>query len=686
VISPSEADTCLDRARSEVKRWGGSEASLTHLAAVLAVRWGSEFEAVFGADGQEQVHALLTNQRYIGTEQDIGALLANPDYDEKTLLVALRDRLAPEIADLPGQEAVEHASAAPDDGEAAEQSEVDGSESTPAESSGPGTTAGRLPQVVSLIAPRDDVVHRDREIETIAVALTRREPRIVALLGERGSGRRAIMHGVAALLAGLAEPLPVARLRQDPTGGAARNLARALSTIKEPMVLVLEDFEALSRLDSPSASGEVLELVRAAQYHPYVRLVLVLRPRSVSRLETLAGTVADNLVRVNVSSLAEGAVRQVVDAHFAAIADHYGVSINTAVVDAACRPATSADVLAHPALALDRLDKVAARRRLLGGGEALPDDVENGADYTPVMPSAGELAEQLSARVKGQDAAIKIVAERLALTRARLDLRPERPDGVFLFVGPTGVGKTELAREISRCVFGSTANLIRLDMSEYSQDFAVTRLFGPPPGYVGATEPENWLTTRIAAMPQCVLLLDEIEKAHPSIWNSFLQVFDAGRLTDSRGLTADFSTVIIVMTSNLGAVQAGKSVGFTPSDDPNERRARRQLDAVKDQLAPELVNRLDEIVPFDPLSQDAIAAIAQTELTSAIDRLNKVGWQVECEPGVARYLADTGYDPNYGARHLQRNLERLFLMPLSRQSARSVRVIPDGEGIVISEI
>jgi ATP-dependent Clp protease ATP-binding subunit ClpA len=218
-------------------------------------------------------------------------------------------------------------------------------------------------------------------------------------------------------------------------------------------------------------------------------------------------------------------------------------------------------------------------------------------------------------------------------------------------------------------------------MSEYAHDWAVSRLVGPMPGYVGSTEPETWLTTRIAQMPECVLLLDEIEKAHPTVWNTFLQVFDAGRLTDSRGTIADFSSAVIVMTSNIGAAGASAPpLGFATTDGGVKLAVERVTRAVKEVMAPELVNRIDEIVVFDPLSIEAIQELAARELARVRHRLAELGWLVHYTDEVVEYLVKTGYDPAYGARHLQRNIERMFLGLIAESQSRRVSIsLADGE-------
>jgi ATP-dependent Clp protease ATP-binding subunit ClpA len=240
-------------------------------------------------------------------------------------------------------------------------------------------------------------------------------------------------------------------------------------------------------------------------------------------------------------------------------------------------------------------------------------------------------------------------------------------------IGPTGVGKTQLAKELAAAEYGGHDRMIRLDMSEYSHDWAISRIAGPAPGYVGSTEPESWLTTKVAAMPRCLILLDEIEKAHPRVWNLFLQVFDAGRLTDGRGTTADFAETVIVMTSNLGIQEAkSRTIGFGES--VGQVDETRLLAAVKDRMAPELLGRVDQIIVFKALGLDAIEEIARTELTAVLTRLAAAGWAVTLAPDVAPWLARTGYDPAFGARHLQRNLERELLSQLADAPTRSLRI------------
>jgi ATP-dependent Clp protease ATP-binding subunit ClpA len=389
----------------------------------------------------------------------------------------------------------------------------------------------------------------------------------------------------------------------------------------------------------------------------------------------------EQLAPIQLAGLSDSAVRTVVQRVVPDIESRHRVTISEPLRSFACLPARSTDVAVHPGLAIDRLDAAASHASVLGRPEAGSADLLGVASHTSQVMRVRDIENVLSQRVRGQPGAVRSVAARLALTLAGLDLRPERPDGVFLFVGPTGVGKTELARAASVSLYGAEDRLIRLDMSEYAHDWAVSRLVGPMPGYVGSTEPETWLTTRIAQMPECVLLLDEIEKAHPTVWNTFLQVFDAGRLTDSRGTIADFSSAVIVMTSNIGAAGASAPpLGFATTDGGVKLAVERVTRAVKEVMAPELVNRIDEIVVFDPLSIEAIQEIAARELARVRHRLAELGWLVHYTDEVVEYLVKTGYDPAYGARHLQRNIERMFLGLIAESQSRRVSIsLADGE-------
>ena len=259
------------------------------------------------------------------------------------------------------------------------------------------------------------------------------------------------------------------------------------------------------------------------------------------------------------------------------------------------------------------------------------------------------LRETLASRVVGQDEAVRQVAE--AVVRGRTGVNdPRRPLAVFFFLGPTGVGKTELARALAASVYDSEDALVRLDMSEFQERHTVSRLVGSPPGYVGYGE-GGQLTEPVRRRPYALLLLDEVEKAHPDVWNVFLQLFDDGRLTDGQGRTVNFRNTIVVMTSNVGSREA---VLAGPDADP----VAISLAVLHQTFRPEFLNRLDEILVFRPLSADAMRAIVDLRLGELQDRLRAEGVELRISPAARRWLAEHGYEPAYGARPLNRLLRR----------------------------
>jgi ATP-dependent Clp protease ATP-binding subunit ClpC len=275
----------------------------------------------------------------------------------------------------------------------------------------------------------------------------------------------------------------------------------------------------------------------------------------------------------------------------------------------------------------------------------------------------GTLEEDLHQRVVGQHAAVQAVSETIRHARAGL-AEPDRPLGSFLFMGPTGVGKTELAKTLTERLFATEKALVRIDMSEYREPHTVARLIGSPPGYVGYGD-GGQLTEPVRRRPYSVVLLDEIEKAHPEVWNVLLQVLDDGRLTDGEGRTVDFTNTVVVMTSNLGAGQAKRPIGFaageTEADDDRIRAAAKRA------FLPEFLNRIDEVVVFEPLTPDQVQSIGALICAQIAERLRQErGVELEVAPELIARLATEGFDPEFGARPLKRHLRRTLERELTR--------------------
>ena len=271
------------------------------------------------------------------------------------------------------------------------------------------------------------------------------------------------------------------------------------------------------------------------------------------------------------------------------------------------------------------------------------------------------MRQELKSNIIAQDAAVDKLVN--AIQRSRVGLKdPNRPIGTFMFLGPTGVGKTYLAKKLAEHMFGSTDALIRIDMSEYMEKFTVSRLVGAPPGYVGYEE-GGMLTEKVRRKPYSIVLLDEIEKAHADVFNLLLQVMDDGRLTDTQGRTIDFRNTVIIMTSNVGTRQLkdfGRGVGFTTMSDQNDKEISRSViqKALNKQFSPEFLNRIDEIITFDQLELDAILQIIGLELRGLYKRIEDLDMHLEITEAAQKYIAKKGYDKQFGARPLRRAIQQ----------------------------
>ena len=300
------------------------------------------------------------------------------------------------------------------------------------------------------------------------------------------------------------------------------------------------------------------------------------------------------------------------------------------------------------------------------------------------------MEDELHKRVIGQDDAVKSISRAIRRTRAGLK-DPKRPSGSFIFAGPTGVGKTELAKALSEFLFGDEDSLISLDMSEYSEKHTVSRLFGSPPGYVGYEE-GGQLTEKVRRKPFSVVLFDEVEKAHSDIFNSLLQILEDGRLTDSQGREVDFKNTIIIMTTNLGTrdISSGLQLGFQVEGDTKtdyDRMKQKVNEELKQHFRPEFLNRVDDTIVFPQLSMEEIIKIVDLFLERLDGRLADQGMKVEVSDAAKNLLAERGYDPVLGARPLRRTIqleiedtlsEKILFKEIGR--GQTIKVDVEGEG------
>ena len=278
------------------------------------------------------------------------------------------------------------------------------------------------------------------------------------------------------------------------------------------------------------------------------------------------------------------------------------------------------------------------------------------------------MEDELHRRVIGQEQALKSVSQAIRRTRAGLK-DPKRPSGSFIFLGPSGVGKTELAKTLAEFLFGDEQSLIALDMSEYMEKHTVSRLVGSPPGYVGYEE-GGQLTEAVRRKPFSVVLFDEIEKAHPDVFNTLLQILEEGRLTDSQGRSVDFRNTVLIMTSNLGTQDLRKAnVGFGKSDEAvtYEKMKEKVNDALKQHFRPEFLNRIDETIVFHELSKAEVTQIVDLMIKRTSIQLEGQGIGIELTDAAKAHLVDRGYDPTLGARPLRRAIQRLVEDPLSER-------------------
>lgn len=545
----------------------------------------------------------------------------------------------------------------------------------------------------------DPVIGRDREIDRVIQILSRRKKNNPILIGEAGVGKSAIVEGLALRIARGEVPATIAGKRIFSLDVSALVAGTKFRGEFEERMQQLLDLLRRSR-DTIVFIDEIHTIVGAGSTQGSLDTANILKPALArGELQTIGATTLDEyrtdiesdtalerrfqrvLVEPTTPEQTLGILRRIAPDYERHHRVRYSDEALRACVELTGRYVTGR---CFPDKAIDALDEAGSRAHLQRDAATATVEIGEGLVRRVVSDMTGipaervsedeasrlrSLRDHLARRVVGQQEAVERIAR--TIRRSRAGLQDEnRPIGVFLFVGPTGVGKTLLAKEVSKWLFDEHRGLIRIDMSEYAEKHNVARLIGPPPGYVGYGE-GGQLTEAVRRQPYAVVLLDEIEKAHPEVFNTLLQLFDEGRLTDGSGRTVDFRNTILIMTSNVGSREVARKplrVGYaTPSkgaapDTGPDGEYRRALERA---FAPEFLNRIDDIVIFRTLDAGDVVRIIDLELQGLFTRTGRLGYKIKVTEGAKRRLASMGYEARYGVRSLRRTLAEQVEEPLS---------------------
>jgi ATP-dependent Clp protease ATP-binding subunit ClpC len=531
----------------------------------------------------------------------------------------------------------------------------------------------------------DPVIGRDEEIRRMEQILSRRRKNNPVLIGEPGVGKTAIAEGLAQRIIDgeVAETLRGKEIVALDIGSMVAG-SKFRGEFEDRLKAVVREIEA-QHGETILFIDELHTLVGAGAAEGAIDASNMLKePLSRGTFQVIGATTLDEyrervekdaalerrFQRILVREPTVDETIEILEGLREKLTEHHQIEITDDALGAAARLSeryVSDRFL--PDKAIDLVDEAASRLRVDGTGEAVTEsEIAALVSQWTGIPAERMLEEErarlanmeeaLHARVIDQDEAVRAVAEAVRHSRAGLS-DPRRPIGTFLFLGPTGVGKTELAKTLAAFLFGSDTALLRIDMSEYMEQHAVARLIGSPPGYVGYEE-GGQLTEAVRRRPYQVVLFDEIEKAHPQVTNLLLQLLDEGRLTDGHGRTVDFRHTILIMTSNAGSEHFQTDAG----EEAIHERVRADLRKV---FRPEFLNRIDETIIFHPLSEAAIGQIVDLKVADLNERLADQSIALTLTDEAKRVLAKAGYDPHYGARPLARAMKRLVENPLARR-------------------
>ena len=533
----------------------------------------------------------------------------------------------------------------------------------------------------------DPVIGRDEEIRRSVQILSRRSKNNPVLIGEPGVGKTAVAEGIAAYIAGSDAPdsmagkrlvaldLPALLAGTKYRGDFEERVKAVLKDVKKAgdVILFIDEMHTMIGAGSAEGAIDAANILKPALGRGEVQIIGATTPEEYRRHIEKDAALERRFQPVKIAEPSRSDSLKMLGAVRQSLEKHHGVKISdaalTAAVDLSARYINDRFL---PDKAIDLADEAAAHIRVSGGGLVTAEDIAGIVSMWTGIPVANLSADEtkrlcnmesiLHRRVIGQNEAVTAVSR--AIRRGRVGLSdPDRPIGSFLFLGPTGVGKTELCRALAEAVFGESDAMIRLDMSEYMEKHAVSKLIGSPPGYVGY-EDGGQLTERVRRKPWSVVLFDEIEKAHEDVWGILLQIMDDGRLTDSAGRVVSFRNTIIVMTSNVGAksISDGRPrMGFTPDggDEAQFMRARIN-EELRRTFKPEFLNRIDETIVFRRLSRAEIRSIAERMLLTVAERFKALGMTLSVPDQVVDFLAERGYDEKYGARPLRRAIRSMI--------------------------